>query len=230
MRSCRLVRSALRCVKEVREARATAGPPRFWSTGKTARRIGIVTESLGRCFVKDKRSQLGSVGQGVEEIRTLAGELLPQTECLIARLQRFRGILERAMAPSPCETCDKEACDKACGRLEAPLNGPREGKPSGATTMGVHCDDIAVCRGRRGHVGSGEWLSLANAARIAEVHRGTIARLANAGKLVENREKGHKRRVLKASVLRWMGERVENQRMREFTKYERDIERIPERH
>lgn len=92
--------------------------------------------------MKDKRSQLGSAGQGVEEIRTLAGELLPQTECLIARLQRFQGILKRAMGPSPCETCDKESCDKACDHLEAHLNGPYEGKLHHETTIGLDFDKV----------------------------------------------------------------------------------------
>ena len=92
--------------------------------------------------MKDKRSQLGSVGQGVEEIRTLAGELLPQTEGLIARLQRFQVILKRAIAPSPCEICSNDSCEEPCERLKARLNSPCEGKRHGEITIGVNFDEV----------------------------------------------------------------------------------------
>lgn len=76
----------------------------------------------------------------------------------------------------------------------------------------------------------GPWLTLVHAGQIAEVHRGTIARLADAGKVIDNRQKGKQRRVSKASLLQWMGGRLTLGRQRAFADYERDIKRIPKRH
>jgi hypothetical protein len=78
--------------------------------------------------------------------------------------------------------------------------------------------------------GEGQWLTLIYAAQIAEVHRGTIARLADAGKVTDNGRRGKQRRVLKTSLLQWIGERVAQQRQRAFADYERDLKRIPEQH
>lgn len=177
-----------------------------------------------------EKSQLDSVSHGVEEIRTLAEELLPQTERLIGRLQRFRLVLKSVLEQSSRKSRGKGDCDAECEGREGHLSGLYESGVDDAMATGVQLEGVAVGWGNRENRGSHEWLSIADAARMAEVHRGTIARQADAGKLIENGEKKHKRRVLKESVLQWMGERVENQRLREFAKYERDIERIPERH
>jgi hypothetical protein len=77
---------------------------------------------------------------------------------------------------------------------------------------------------------SQEWLTVANAGRIAGVHRGTVARLANAGRIIDNGQKRHKRRVLKSSVLQWMCESLEKQRKRGYADYCRKLDYIPERH
>jgi excisionase family DNA binding protein len=72
------------------------------------------------------------------------------------------------------------------------------------------------------------WLTLAEAARLAEVHRGTIKRMADLGQIRGNGEKGHGRRVEKRSVLEWMGQRIEKQRQRAFADYNRRLDDTPD--
>jgi hypothetical protein len=81
-----------------------------------------------------------------------------------------------------------------------------------------------------GGIDAGQWLTLVYAAQIATVDRATIGRLANMGKVVDNGRKGKQRRVLKDSLLQWMGKQVEQQRQRAFADYERDLKRIPEQY
>jgi len=91
--------------------------------------------------VKDKRPQIDSVDHGAEQIRTLARELLPQTESLMAKLQCFLSVLKKAIEPSPCEKCPNKACDEPCEALEAHADGPYRGKAPGETTIGVNLPD-----------------------------------------------------------------------------------------
>jgi hypothetical protein len=128
----------------------------------------------------------------------------------------------------PCPRRDR--CRRACDRLETHRDAPYQSELPPEATVGVNCDDIAVDRNGLEHADSHEWLSLADAARIAKVHRATIARLANVQALIDNGKTGRRRRVLEASVLQWMGERVKNQRMRAFADFERTVEDIPDRH
>jgi hypothetical protein len=74
------------------------------------------------------------------------------------------------------------------------------------------------------------WLTLAEAARLAELHRGTITRIADSGQIKDNGEKGHGRRVEKRSVLEWMGKRILKQRQRAFADYNKRLDDIPNEH
>jgi hypothetical protein len=165
------------------------------------------------------------------EFRERLRAALPFLEWAVALAHEVVAAEDKARTESlriPCPRRDR--CKGACDRLEAHHDGPYQSKLPGETTAGVDCDDIAVDRNGLEPVDSDEWLSVANAARIADVHRGNIARLANAGKLIDNGKTGRKRRVLQASLVRWMGERVKNQRMRAFAGFERTVEDIPDRH
>ena len=76
----------------------------------------------------------------------------------------------------------------------------------------------------------GEWMTLAEAGRLADAHRGTISRAADAEKIEDNLQKGHKRRVEKSSVLYWMGKKQEEKRKREFEDYGKILDNIPDKH
>lgn len=75
-----------------------------------------------------------------------------------------------------------------------------------------------------------QWLSLAEAACMAEVDRGTIMRHANTGAIADNGLRRRKRKVWKPSVLRWMAERLEHERKRGLADYSRTLDQIPEQH
>lgn len=174
-----------------------------------------------------------SVGKrSLEELRRRLRPDLQALERMLAALREFCGQGPAlSEPPTPCPAGPTRGiCEQKADSPGAEANASYGGTRSGATSMDVSLKGIAVHRGRLEPAASHEWLSVANAARTAKVHRGTIARLANAGVLTDNGREGRERRVLKASVLRWMGERVENQRKRAFADFERDIERIPERH
>jgi hypothetical protein len=102
-----------------------------------------------------------------------------------------------------------------------------------------HTDNLPnICQEKRFHGGKhagdpskmqGEWITLADAARIAGVHRGTITRVADLGLIKDNGQKGHRRRVEKPSVLQWIGKCIEKQRQRSFADYNRNLDDTPEK-
>ena len=110
--------------------------------------------------------------------------------------------------------------------------------------IGDHTDDgTIICQEKRPQAGKhaggckgtpinnqAEWITIAEAAWIAEVHRGTIKRMADSGRIKDNGQKGHRRRVEKPSVLQWIGKRLEKQRQRAFTNYERNLDDLPDEH
>lgn len=84
--------------------------------------------------------------------------------------------------------------------------------------------------GKSQHKRPSEWITFAEAARLAHVHRGTIGRMADSGEIKDNGKRGHNRRAEKSSVLQWMGRRQERERLKGYEEYGKTLDRIPDLH